>query len=177
MYFLFFYAYYCLLTLKERVVIASIVVLEVERRRCALLIRHHLAAPLARLGIDGEVIIDHHARRLGAALVERANRASALVALLCGSAIHHAAQISPVHVHLRPDPRQRPQHPRQIWYETLANQHVPTHWDHWPAPLLAVALQVGWQCRSLHVGCLTGQSLQALNPTSREPNLFGALTT
>ena len=71
-----------LLTLKERVVIASIIVLEVERRRCALLIRHHLAAPLARLGIDGEVVVDHYACRLGAALVERANRARSLIALL-----------------------------------------------------------------------------------------------
>ena len=85
-FYFFIFLCYCLLTLKERVVIASIVVLEVERRRCALLIRHHLAAPLARLGIDGEVIIDHHARCLGAALVERSNRASALVALLRGCA-------------------------------------------------------------------------------------------
>ena len=85
-FFYFLCVYYCLLTLKERVVIASIIVLELERRRCALLVRHHLAAPLARLGIDGEVIIDHHARRLGAALVERANRASTLIALLSRSA-------------------------------------------------------------------------------------------
>ena len=63
-------------------VIASIIVLEVERRRCALLIRHHLAAPLARLGVDGEVVVDHYACRLGAALVERALRARSLIALL-----------------------------------------------------------------------------------------------
>ena len=84
--FYFYFLYYCLLVSKERVVIASIIVLEVERRRCALLVRHHLAAPLARLGVDGEVVVDHHACRLGAALVERALRASTLVALLRGCA-------------------------------------------------------------------------------------------
>lgn len=66
--------------------IASIVVLEVEWRRCALLVRHHLAAPLTLLGVDGDVIVDHRACRLGAILVERSMRTDALVALLCESA-------------------------------------------------------------------------------------------